>query len=140
MAYLLDTCAISEMTKGRPNDNVVAWFASREEARLFLSVITVGEIEKGILGLPKTRKRARLEKWWYEGVIPDFLGRILEIRQATMSTWARLNADLRARGITRPSFDSLLEATALEHDLILVTRNVRNFQGSSVTILNPWEG
>lgn len=139
MRYLLDTCTISEMTREVPNGNFVSWFEAREEDRLYLSVITVGEIEKGILCLPKGKKRARLESWFYNEVVPGFLGRILEIGQQTMSTWANLSAILRTKGIIRPSFDSLLEATAIEHDLVLVTRNVRNFPGSSVTILNPWE-
>ncbi len=140
MKYLLDTCTISEMTRDVPDNNVTSWFETQKETRLYLSVITIGEIEKGIFQKPRSKKRNSLEKWFYDDVVPSFLGRILEIRQETMSAWAKLNVELNAKGIVRPSFDSLLEATALEHDLIFVTRNVRNFQGSSVTILNPWEG
>ncbi len=137
--YLLDTCAISELTREKPSEHVLTWFESINEHRLFLSVVSIGEMEKGIYGLVQGKKRTRLEKWFSDEVVPGFSGRILEIGQKTMSTWAKLIVDLRKKGIVRPSFDSLLEATALEHDLILVTRNVKNFQGSSVTILNPWE-
>ncbi len=139
MGYLLDTCTISELTRDVPDSTVVSWFKGRDEGRLFLSVITVGEIERGIYRLPSGKKRIRLETWLYDGVVSGFLGRILEVRQQTMSMWAKLNADLQAKGVSRPAFDLLIEATAIEHDLILVTRNVQNFCGSSATILNPWE-
>ncbi|NOT48138.1 MAG: type II toxin-antitoxin system VapC family toxin [Acidobacteria bacterium] len=139
MKYLLDTCTISEVTKNSPDRNVVSWYESREETRLYLSVITVGEIERGIYGLPRSRKRTRLEKWFYDEVIPGFHGRILDIGLRTMATWAKLAIDLRKMGIVRPSFDSLLEATSIEHNLILATRNVRNFQQSAATIFNPWD-
>jgi predicted nucleic acid-binding protein len=139
MPYLLDTCTISELTSAKPSENVVRWFASQEERRLFLSVVTLGELEKGIFGLPKGKKRTKLEVWFFDNVVPQFQNRVYGIGQRTMTTWAKTSIELKAKGIVRPSFDSLLEATALEHDLILVTRNVKNFQGSSVTILNPWE-
>lgn len=139
MKYLLDTCTISEVTKNSPDRNVVSWYESREETRLYLSVITVGEIERGIYGLPRSRKRTRLEKWFYDEVIPGFHGRILDIGLRTMATWAKLAIDLKKKRIVRPSFDSLLEATSVEHNLILATRNVRNFQQSAATIFNPWD-
>jgi predicted nucleic acid-binding protein len=138
--YLLDTCVISELTRELPSENVVAWFESKNEYRLFLSVVSIGEMEKGIYGLEQGKKRTRLEKWFIDEVVPGFSGRILEIGHKTMSTWAKLSVDLRSKGIVRPSFDSLLEATALEHDLVFVTRNIKNFQGSSMTIVNPWDG
>lgn len=139
MKYLLDTCVISEVTKDRPDASVISWYEARDETRLYLSVITMGEIEKGIYRMPRSRKRTRLESWFYDAVIPGFQGRILEIGQGTMSTWAKLNVDLSTKGILRPSFDSLLEATAVEHNLTFVTRNVQNFQQSAATILNPWD-
>ncbi|MBA2378864.1 MAG: type II toxin-antitoxin system VapC family toxin [Blastocatellia bacterium] len=139
MKYLLDTCTIFELTREKPRENVVSWFESIDENRLFLSVVSLGEIEKGIYGLEQGKKRTRLEKWFYDEVVPGFSHRILEIEQRTMSTWAKLNADLNKQGIVRPAFDSLFEATAVEHDLVLVTRNIKNFQNSAATILNPWD-
>lgn len=139
MAYLLDTCTISEMVAVKPNPKVLSWFESQNEKTLFLSIITVGEIEKGIYQLPASRKRTLLETWLFDELVPGFHGRVLEINRKLMTTWAKMIADLKTKGIIRPSFDSLIEATALHHQLILVTRNVKNFQDSQVTILNPWE-
>lgn len=139
MAYLLDTCTISEMVAAEPNPNVLSWFQSQNEKALFLSVITIAEIEKGIYQLVASRKRTLLETWLFDDLAPSFLGRIHKIDRNLMTTWAKVNADLKTKGIVRPSFDSLIEATALHHQLILVTRNVKNFQQSPVTILNPWE-
>jgi len=139
VAYLLDTCAISEMVAVKPNPNVLSWFQSQNEEMLFLSIITIGEIEKGIYQLPASRKRTLLETWLFDDLAPNFHGRILEINRKLITSWAKMIADLKTKGVVRPSFDSLIEATALHHQLILVTRNVKNFQYSQVTILNPWE-
>lgn len=139
MAYLLDTCTISEMVAAEPNANVLSWFQTQNEKTLFLSVITIGEIERGIYQLPASKKRTLLETWLFDELVPNFQGRILDINRKLITTWAKMTADLKTKGIIRPSFDSLIEAAALHHQLILVTRNVKNFQNSQVTILNPWE-
>ncbi len=139
MAYLLDTCTISEMVAVQPNENVLSWFQAQNEKTLFLSIITIGEIEKGIYQLPVSKKRTLLETWLFDDLVPNFHGRILDINRRMITTWAKLIADLKTKGIVRPSLDSLIEATAFHHQLILVTRNVKNFQNSQVTILNPWE-
>jgi len=139
VAYLLDTCAISEMVAVRPNPKVLSWFESQTEKTLFLSIITIGEIEQGIYQLPASKKRTLLETWLFDELVPGFYGRVLEVNRKLMTTWAKMIGDLKTKGIIRPSFDSLIEATALHHQLILVTRNVKNFQDSQVTILNPWE-
>ncbi len=139
MAYLLDTCAISEMIAVKPNPNVLNWFKAQKEKLLFLSIITIGEIEKGIYQLPVSKKRTSLEAWLFDDLVLSFHGRILEINRSVMTTWAKMTAALKTKGIIRPSFDSLIEAAALHHQQILVTRNVKNFQKSQVTILNPWE-
>lgn len=138
MAYLLDTCAISEMVSVKPNDKVLKWFESQSEKALYLSIITIGEIEKGIYQLPQSKKRLRLETWLFDELAPSFQNRLLEIDRKLMTTWAKMIAELKTKGMLRQSFDSLIEATALQHQLILVTRNVKNFQKSPVTILNPW--
>ena len=139
MAYLLDTCTISEMVAVQPNANVLSWFQAQDEKTLFLSIVTIGEIEKGIYQLPAGKKRTSLETWLFDYLVPNFYGRILDINRRMITTWAKMIADLKTKGIVRPSFDSLIEAAALHHQLILVTRNVKNFQNSQVTILNPWE-
>lgn len=127
------------MVTVQPNPNVLGWFQSQNEKKLFLSIITIGEIEKGIYQLPPSKKRTSLETWLFDDLAPSFKNRLLEFDRKMITTWAKMMADLKLKGIIRPSFDSLIEATALHHQLILVTRNVKNFQNSQVTILNPWE-
>ena len=139
MAYLLDTCTISEMVSVKPNSKVLKWFESQSEKTLYLSIITIGEIEKGIYGLAQSKKRLRLETWLFDALVPGFQNRLLGIDRKLMTTWAKMIAELKTKGMNRQSFDSVIEATALHHQLILVTRNVKNFQHSQVTILNPWE-
>jgi predicted nucleic acid-binding protein len=139
MAYLLDTCTISEMVSVKPNSKVLKWFESQSEKTLYLSIITIGEIEKGIYQLAQSKKRLRLETWLFDELVPGFQNRLLGIDRKLMTTWAKMIAELKTKGMNRQSFDSVIEATALHHQLILVTRNVKNFQHSQVTILNPWE-
>ncbi len=139
MSYLLDTCTISEMVSVEPNANVLKWFELQTEKSLYLSIITIGEIEKGIYQLIQSKKRLRLETWLFDELVPSFQNRLLGIDGKLMTTWAKMNAELKTKGMNRQSFDSLIEATALHNQMILVTRNVKNFQNSQVTILNPWE-
>lgn len=139
MAYLLDTCTISEMVSVKPNAKVLNWFESQSEKTLYLSIITIGEIEKGIYQLAQTKRRLRLETWLFDELVPSFQGRLLGIDRKLITTWAKTTAELKMKGLIRQSFDGLIEATAGHHQLILVTRNVKNFQNSQVTILNPWE-
>jgi len=139
MSFLLDTNVVSESEQKRPEAKVLRWIGEQGPASLYLSALTIGEIRKGMERLPSGAKRAHI-KTWIEDVRARFTGRILPLTEDTFSIWGAMYAELQKRGIVRPTLDSLLEATALEHDLILVTRNVRNFRDSSVTILNPWEG
>ena len=138
MSYLFDTNVISEPRRKLPNENVVQWLAGVELADVYLSALTVGEIKKGAAKLSSGKQKVALESW-LEKLRREFAERILPVTEETFLVWGKMVAAFEKVGIVRPAFDSLLEATALEHDLILVTRNVRNFQGSSVTILNPWE-
>ena len=139
MAYLLDTCAISEMVSVKPNANVLRWFEHQAEETLYLSVITSGEIQKGINQLATGKRKLKIEAWFFDELVPNFQGRIINLDGKIMATWARMIAEFKVQGIVRPSFDSLIEATALHHNLILVTRNEKNFQNSKVSILNPWD-
>jgi len=138
MSYLLDTNVISEPKRKRPDQNVIRWLGSVDDAEIYLSVLTVGEMKKGAVKLPSGRNRVLVQNY-LEKVRNRFTGRILPITERTFLVWGKMIAEFEQKGIVRPALDSLLEATALEHDLILVTRNVRNFQHSSVTILSPWE-
>jgi Predicted nucleic acid-binding protein, contains PIN domain len=138
MSFLLDTNVISEAERPRPHERVLNWLREQNESRLYLSALSVGEIKKGAERLDSIPKKTHILDW-LEEVRARFSGRILSLSEETFIVWGKLYADFQRSGISRPAFDSLLEATALEHDLVLVTRNVRNFYGSSVTILNPWE-
>ena len=137
MNFLLDTCIISEPKQKRPSKRVLEWLDAQDETKLFLSVLTIGEIRKGITRLESGRKKAELEKW-LEKLRMRFSRRVLPLSEKTSLVWGKMYGEFERKGIVRPAFDSLLEATALEHDMIFVTRNVKNFHDSQVTILNLW--
>lgn len=138
MSFLLDTCTISEPKQKQPNEKVLEWLDAQDESKLYLSVLTIGEIKKGISRLESGRKKVALENW-LEQLRMRFSPRILPLSEGTFLVWGKMYGEFEKKGVLRPAFDSLLEATALENDLIFVTRNVKNFSQSQVTILNPWE-
>lgn len=138
MNFLLDTYTISEPKQKLPNERVLEWIDAQDESKLFLSVLTIGEIRKGIVRLDSGKKKAELENW-LEKLRVRFSRRVLPITEKTFLVWGKMYGEFERNGIVHSAFDSLLEATALEHDMIFVTRNVKNFQNSQVTILNPWE-
>jgi len=137
MNFLLDTCTISEPKQKHPSEKVLEWLDAQDESKLYLSVLTLGEIKKGITRLESSKKKATLEKW-LEQLRIRFSRRILPLSEKTFLVWGKMYGEFELKGIIRPAFDSLLEATTLEHDMIFVTRNVKNFRHSQVTILNPW--
>ncbi len=138
MNFLLDTNVISEPKQKQPNKKVLEWLGAQDESKIYLSVLTIGEIRKGITRLDSGKKKAELEEW-LEKLRNRFARRILPLSERTFLVWGKMCGEFENKGIVRSALDSLLEAIALEHDLILVTRNVKNFQSSQVTILNPWE-
>lgn len=138
MSYLLDTNVISEPSRKRPDEKVIRWLAGVEDNETYLSALTIGELKKGAVKLSSGRNSALVQRY-VEKVRIRFAGRILPITEETFLVWGRMIADFEKKGVVRPIMDSLLEATAIEHDLVLVTRNIRNFKDSAVTILNPWE-
>lgn len=135
MSYLIDTNVLSELRRKTPDTGVVAWFSQRPPTTLHLSVLTLGEIRKGIEGVgDEVRKQTLID--WLETDLPTFFtGRILDVNGAVADRWGRLVA---AAGRPLPTIDSLLAATALEHDLVLVTRNTKDFAGLPVEVFNPW--
>ena len=135
MSYLIDTNVLSELRRKSPDPGVVAWFSQRPSATLFLSVLSLGEIRKGIEGVSDSVRRQALVDWMETDLPAFFTGRILLIDAAVADRWGRLVA---AAGRPLPAIDSLLAATALTHDLILVTRNVKDFAGLPVQLFNPW--
>lgn len=135
MNYLLDTCVISELTSKQPDVRVVEWIDSVNDERLFLSVITIGEIQRGVSKLPNSRRKHQLEDWLQSELLIRFRDRILPLTLEVMLTWGKLTA----RGRTLPAVDSLIAALAVHYDMYLVTRNVKDFSGTPADIFNPWE-
>jgi predicted nucleic acid-binding protein len=117
----------------------VAFLESIEKESVYLSVLTLGEIRKGIASLPDGNRRRLLEEWIQSTLRPWFANRILPVTEAIVDRWGLLTAEAKRRGEGLPVVDGLIAATALEHDLTLLTRNVSDFSGTGVTILNPWE-
>lgn len=137
MAYLLDTNLLSERTKPQPNAGVLAWLEAHSVSDSFISVVTLGEIEQGIVLLGNT-KRARGYGAWLSGVEREFDGRILSVDRAVMHTWAGITAEALAAGRTLGYADSLIAATALTHNLSIVTRNTEDFSFVTDDLINPW--
>jgi len=135
LSYLVDTNVLSELKRKVPNAGVVDWFAHRPAGTLFLSVLTLGEIRKGIEGMADTKRRLVLLDWLETDLPAFFSARILPVDAQVADRWGRLQA---AAGRPVPAIDSLLAATALAHDLTLVTRNSRDFSGFAVPLINPW--
>lgn len=136
MSWLIDTNAISELKKRQPHPDVVRWFAERPGESLYLSVLTLGELRKGIDAMPEGRRKASFRDW-LEVDLPDyFAGRILAIDARAADRWGRLCAEA---GRPLPAIDSLLAATALVHNLTMVTRNLADFALPGLAVVNPWD-
>jgi predicted nucleic acid-binding protein len=137
--FLLDTNVISELIKRKPEARVTSWVESVDERLLFLSVLTLGEIRKGISSLPASASRLKLETWLDNDLAARFSGRILAIDQAVADRWGSLSGRGVARGTPLPVIDALLAATAQHHELALVSRDVELLQEMGVSCLNPWK-
>ena len=138
MSFLLDTNVVSEWVKPRPNAGVITWLDEADEDRLFLSVVTLAELRRGIERLEPGRRRKRLDEWLRDELPMRFEGRILPIDAAIAETWGRLVARGEATGRAIGVMDAFIAATASAHDLTLVTRNVGDFKGSMRAVLDPW--
>lgn len=138
MSWLLDTCALSEYAKKSPAPEVITWLDEQDETSLFISVITLGEIEKGILKLRKADpQRSQKLTAWLGKVEQRFAGRILPLDTAALHVWAQLTAHAELAGQSLPVMDGLLMATAQCHGLTVVTRNVQDFMPYP-QVFNPW--
>lgn len=139
MRFLLDTCIISELVRPRPATGVVSWLRAQQEEHLFLSVITLGEIRKGIERLTEGRKRLRLESWLDCDLKSRFAGRWLPVDEEVAERWGLTTAQCAVRGTALPVLDGLLAATALVHGMTLVTRDTGDMKSTGVSLLNPWD-
>jgi len=136
--FLLDTNCISEALRVKPDPNVGNWMQAVDQTLLYLSVLTLGEIRKGLAQLGQGKRRAQLESWLEVELQARFAGRILPIDAAIADRWGLLAADAKRMGKPLSIVDGLLAATALHHNLTMVTRNVADFKGLAVPVLNPW--
>lgn len=135
MSYLLDTNILSETIRKSPNRSVITWLDQIPCEALFISVLTLGEIRRGIESLSDKRRREKL-RLWLEHELPEwFEGRVLPVGLAVADRWGRLLAEAD-RPV--PTIDSLLAATALHHELRLVTRNARDFDYHGLEVINPF--
>jgi toxin FitB len=137
--YILDTNVISELVAARPDPRVVNWINSVDSSQVFLSVIAIGEIKKGVEKLPDSDRKVKLDQWLHEDLWVRFENQLLAIDPETMLIWGRLIARLEAVGRPISAIDSLLAATALQWQHTLVTRNAAHFALTGVSLLNPWE-
>lgn len=140
MTFLLDTNVVSEAARPRPAPSVLDWLAKVDEDRVFLSVVSLAEIRRGIERLPPGPRRNGLEAWLQEDLPLRFEGRLLGIDASVADAWGRIVARREDSGRPIGTMDAFIAATAAAHSLILVTRNVRDFEASLPSILNPWDG
>jgi tRNA(fMet)-specific endonuclease VapC len=139
MNYVLDTNVISKLISKQPNKKVVEWLDRLDPNTIYLSVITIGEIRKGIEKLPPSKRRDAVKEWLEVDLLLRFQGRILEITTEVMLIWGELTGRLEKEGRPITAIDSLIAAIALQGNYCLVTRNEHDFQNTGVTIINPWK-
>lgn len=135
MSYLLDTNVLSELVRPKPNNKVLTWFNNIPDDALHISVLTLGEIRKGVEKLREGKRKEKLRLWLEIDLPAWFEDRILAIDQEVADLWGKLQSQMKN---TLPAIDSLLAATALHYDLRLVTRNEQDFHFPSLLIINPW--
>lgn len=138
MSFLLDTSALSELVKPSPNPGLIAWLAATDEDRLFISVLTIGELVKGVAKLSGGAKRLRLQFWLERDLAARFSGRTLVIDEPIGNCWGKMQAAAEKRGRPLPVIDSLIAATASVRSLVIVSRNVNDFKRTGVATIDPW--
>mgnify|MGYP002641644890 CR=1 FL=1 len=137
MRTLIDTCVLSELRRPHPNQRVIAHFSALADDDIFLSVVTIGELRKGIDQLKAGKKKRELEAWLQQ-LITATAGRLLSIDLETATLWGELAAKAATAGRPLPAIDCLIAATAIQHGLHLMTRNVADFEPTGVLLVNPF--
>ena len=135
--FLLDTNVVSEALRPRPDARVLAWLRAHE-ARAWLSVVTIGELEAGIRGAPDGRRTQALRAWLDDVLVPQFAHRLLPVDLEVARCWGERTAAARAAGTPVGAVDALLAATAAHHGLAVATRNMRDFEPLGVDVVDPW--
>lgn len=138
MSYLLDTNAISEWVKPRPDPGIARWLDGVDEDRTYLSVITLGKLRKGVDRLANGRRRNRLDRWLTTDLVGRFGNRVVPVDAIIAHEWGRLLARAEAIGTAISGIDGLIAATAKVRGLRVVTRNVAHFQYTGVDVISPW--
>ena len=137
--FLLDTNIPSELVRTLPEPKVQRWVVAQEISALHLSVVSIGELYKGFTIMPEGRRRVQLETWLETVLLPLFTDRVLPMTHAIAERWGKLDGLRQLMGTPLHAPDGMIAATALEHGLTVVTRNVKDFDGLGVVILNPWD-
>lgn len=138
MKYLLDTCAVSELVSKKPNAKVVNWINNIDQNVFYLSVVTIGEIQKGIEKLADSQRKRLLQDWLVNDLLIKFNERIFIVDLQIMLTWGNLIARLEKQGQSIAAIDALIAAIALQESCCLVTRNENDFKNTGLNIINPW--
>ena len=136
--YLLDTNVVSELVRPNPDSNVIAWVRAGDETCFYLSVLSFGEIRRGIERLPQGPRRERLRLWLEIDLTDRFKGRILEIDRRIAEIWGMIMARGAAASVRLPTIDTLIAATAERHGMVLATRNLRDFAFVEIAAVSPW--
>lgn len=139
MKYILDTNIISELIAKQPNQRVMQWLKEVDTKNCFLSVITIGEIRKGIEKLPESLRRKNIQDWFENELLMQFEGRILVLDLSVILLWGEFVGDLEKKGRKLPPLDSLIAATTKYYNYTLVTRNEKDFDGIEIVVFNPFE-
>ncbi len=139
MKYLLDTNVISELVAKHPNPHVIQWVDSLDMDSIYLSVITIGELRRGIEKLSDSKRKETLRDWLNDDLLIRFSGRILVLDVAVMLTWGELTGRLERIGKPLSAIDSLIAALALHHNCTLLRRDEDDFKETGITIVNPWQ-
>lgn len=138
MRYLVDTCVLSELVRKNPEPKVVRWMDDRE-LMTYLSVLTLGELQKGLAKLPDGHRKEQIQAWIDRNIPERFENRIIPIDVEVASTWGRLTGEAENQGEKLPVIDSLIAATAISHNLTVVTRNTHDLIRCGARVFDPWD-
>ena len=140
MKYLVDTCVLSELAKSKPNPNVVKWLKSHSEGNLFfVSVVTLGEIKEGIETLPnKDPRREQLRTWFEERILGAYEESIIDFDRQVALKWGEIKGMTNRMGRTRPDLDAQIAATAVVHNMTVLTRNISDMEYTGAELENPF--
>lgn len=139
MKFLLDTCVISEIIRPIPSSKVIKWIKEEDENNLFISVLTVGELHKGIEKLSDSKRKQELHNWVEKDLKERFWNRIIHIDLQIAIQWGIIQGVAEKAGKPMPAIDALIAATGIAHHLTVVTRNTQDMRESSVVLFNPWQ-